>query len=111
MIQNITKNKVLAKRTILAKSMSLKTLGFMFRKKSDCGIVFIFNIEKKLSFHTFFMRFDLDFLFLDKNKYVISIVKGVRPWRLFVFGRGKYVVEVPAWMSQNTQIGDRISFK
>ena len=59
----------------------------------------------------YFMRFDLDFLFLDKNRYVISIVKGVRPWRLFVFGRGKYVVEVPAWMSQNTQIGDRISFK
>ncbi len=111
MIRNITKNFVLAKRTHLAPSMTLKTIGFMFRKKSDTGMVFIFNIENKWSFHTLFMRFHLDFIFLDKNKRVTSVVRNIRPWRFFVVGYGMYVVEVPAGMARNTSVGDTISFK
>lgn len=110
MIVNKTTNKVLVKHSILANSILKKMFGFIFKSKTDLGIVFIFNIEKKLNFHTWFMRFDLDFIFLDENYKVKSIVRNVKPWKLGITGVGKYVVEVPAGKSRKTKINDKISF-
>ena len=111
MIKNQTKNKVLAKESILATSFLKKCLGFMFASQQDRGIVFYFNMEKNISFHTFFMRFALDFVFLDEKKRVVKIIHGVKPWRLAVVGKGKYVVELPTPCALDISLGDTISFK
>ncbi len=111
MIRNISKNKVLAERVKFAKGLFRQTFGLMFKSKIDYGLLFNFNIENKHYFHTCFMRFPIDILFLDSKKRVLKVMKNVKPWGFNICGKGKYVIELPAGKSFNTQIGDKISFK
>ncbi len=37
------------------------------------------------SIHTFFMRFNIDVIFLDKNFKVVKIIKNLAPWRMTRF--------------------------
>ena len=43
-------------------------------------------ILKCNAIHTFFMRFAIDAIFLDKNDNIVKIVRGIRPGRLCVWG-------------------------
>lgn len=43
-------------------------------------------IPKCNAIHTFFMSYPIDAIFLDRNGKIIKSVKGIRPWRLFVWG-------------------------
>jgi hypothetical protein len=36
--------------------------------------------------HTFFMKYPIDATFLDRNGRVVKVVRGIRPWRPFVWG-------------------------
>ena len=36
--------------------------------------------------HTFFMRFPIDVTFYDRRGRAVKTVRGVRPWRLLVWG-------------------------
>lgn len=36
--------------------------------------------------HTMLMRFPIDATFLDRHDRVVRVVRGIRPWRLFVWG-------------------------
>lgn len=54
---------------------------------SDEGML----ILKCNAIHTFFMRFPIDAIFLDKNDNVVKTVKNIRPWRFFVWGGFKAV--------------------
>jgi hypothetical protein len=48
--------------------------------------------------HTFFMRFPIDAVFMDRRGEVVKTVRGVRPWRAFVWGgwRAVKVLETAA---------------
>ena len=48
--------------------------------------------------HTLFMRFPIDATFLDRHGKVVKTVRGVRPWRFFVWGgfRASQVLETAA---------------
>ena len=52
-------------------------------------------IERCNCIHTCFMRFPIDATFLDGHGAVVKTVKGIRPWRLFVWGgfRASQVLE------------------
>ena len=53
-------------------------------------------IARTGSVHTFFMRFPMDAVFLDRELRVRKVVPAVRPWR-FAWSRGaKSVVELAA---------------
>lgn len=43
-------------------------------------------IERCNAIHTFFMRFPIDAVFLDRRNEVVRTVRGIRPWRFFVWG-------------------------
>lgn len=43
-------------------------------------------IEKCNAIHTFFMSFPIDAVFLDRENRIVRTVKGIRPWRPFVWG-------------------------
>ncbi|MCL2144942.1 MAG: DUF192 domain-containing protein [Endomicrobia bacterium] len=75
-----------------AKTFKDKFLGFMFKKTADYGILF----EKCNSIHTFFMRFNIDVIFMDKNKTVIKEVRNLKPWRIAVCLEAHYVLEIPS---------------
>lgn len=46
--------------------------------------------------HTFFMRFPIDVIFLDKDENIIKIHHSLRPWRLCFCAGAYYVIELPA---------------
>ena len=43
-------------------------------------------ILKCNAIHTFFMKYPIDATFLDRNDSVVKVVRGIRPWRLLVWG-------------------------
>jgi uncharacterized membrane protein (UPF0127 family) len=48
------------------------------------------------SVHTFFMRFAIDVVFLDRDLRVVGIEADVRPWRVAARRGARAVVEMPA---------------
>lgn len=45
--------------------------------------------------HTLFMRFPIDATFFDRKGEIVKVVRGIKPWRLFVWGgwRARKVLE------------------
>jgi hypothetical protein len=79
----------------------------MFSKKKN--LIMIFNKEKNISLHMFFVFFPIDVLFLDKNKRIIEIKKDFRPFSFYTSGKKvKYVVELTD--KHNYKVGDKINF-
>lgn len=52
--------------------------------------------------HTFFMKFDIDVLFLDRRRKVVKAVRRMRPWRMAMSWRARSVVELPAGTIERT---------
>jgi uncharacterized membrane protein (UPF0127 family) len=48
------------------------------------------------SIHTFFMRFPIDAVFLDRDLGVRKVAAAVKPWRLVFARRAHSVLELPA---------------
>jgi len=64
----------------VAKNFFSRFLGLMFMpQESFCGALLI---QKCSSIHTFFMRFCIDVVFLDKTYKVLRVVKNLKPWRV-----------------------------
>ena len=64
--------------------------------------------------HTFFMRFPIDLVFLDRANRIVRIVPDVKPWRLTapVFGaRAVLELEAGAAARNSSHIGDEIKFE
>jgi uncharacterized membrane protein (UPF0127 family) len=61
--------------------------------------------------HTYFMRFPLDLVFLDKNFVVVRTVSSVKPWRVAIDRRARSVVELAAGVVENAgvQEGEQVS--
>jgi uncharacterized membrane protein (UPF0127 family) len=80
-----------------AKSFKDKLLGFMFKKSADHAILF----EKCAAVHTCFMRFNIDVVFMDKDKNIIKEVKNLKPWRIAFCRKAYYVLEIPSQEKNN----------
>lgn len=48
------------------------------------------------SIHTFFMRFSIDVVFLDRSLRVVGVSPNCRPWRLAACKGARRVLELPA---------------
>ncbi|MBA2360392.1 MAG: DUF192 domain-containing protein [Actinobacteria bacterium] len=73
---------------------------------SDQGIL----LKPAASIHTFFMRFPIDAVFLDREHRVVGIERDVRPWRT-VGRRGSHaVLELPSGECQRRElaVGERL---
>ncbi len=62
--------------------------------------------------HTFFMKFALDLVYIDKKNVVRKVVRNVRPWRASLCLTAHGVVELPvgAIEGSGTQKGDQMVF-
>ena len=56
-----------------------------------CGLL----IPRCNAIHTFFMRYPIDAIFLDAENRPVRTVRGIRPWRFFIWGgfRARAVLE------------------
>jgi uncharacterized membrane protein (UPF0127 family) len=66
---------------VIAKTFWHKFRGFMFKKNSNYALLF----KNCKSIHTFFMCFDLDIVYLDKENRVIKVIKQLKPFKVAMY--------------------------
>jgi len=111
-VKNVTKGTLLSKRAKICKSIFSKSVGLMFSKSSS--LVFVFDEEKIIPLHMFFVFYPIDVLFLDKNRIVVEVKENLRPFTVYTPKKiAMYVIEVPVntVRKTKTEIGDRIEFQ
>ena len=105
-VTNQTRNTVLADAADIADTSAKRRVGLLKHKRLEIGEgLWITPCE---SVHTFFMKFAIDLVYLDKKKKVRKVRQAVRPWRLSVCFSAYSVLELPAGAVARTatQVGD-----
>jgi len=106
---NKTKNTVLAEEIIVAQTIFKRLKGLLGERefKKDKALI----LKPANSIHTFFMRFPIDVLFVDKNNKIVGLKNKFRPWRISrIYGQAKFVIELPEGIifESKTEKGDEI---
>ena len=68
-------------------------------------------IQPSHGIHTFAMRFPIDAVYLDRDRIVIHIEEGLKPWRLAAIKiKAESILEIPTGTIREsaTQLGDQI---
>ena len=111
-ILNVSKGAVIAQQARLASSLGQRMKGLLGQDSLSASEALI--LKPCSAIHTFFMRFSIDVLFLDKNMQIIRLFRNMPPNRLSptIWG-SKIAIELPAGKTSqtNTQIADIIEFK
>lgn len=77
---NKTQNKMLVSQLVTASRLIDRGIGLLkYKKLEDLQGLWIHQCN---SIHTFFMRFTIDCVFVDKNLVIYSLHRTVKPWRL-----------------------------
>ena len=99
---------VLAERAIAAESFWARFRGLMFITRMENFDAIIF--DRNNSIHTFFMRFDLDVIFLDSENCVVKVLRNLKPWRMtrFYFKARKTIEFVGGKLPLGLAVGDRL---
>jgi uncharacterized protein len=108
-IVNVTRESVIAERCDLARTFWTRFLGLMGRPGLDTGGGLL--IYPEWSIHTFFMRFPLDVLFVDRQDVVVGLREAMPPNRPYAGMRGaRYVIELSPGViaATMTQVGDHL---
>jgi uncharacterized membrane protein (UPF0127 family) len=109
---NLRNGKELSNNVALADSLLKRMKGLLGRKEMLNGEGLW--IKPCISVHTFFMKFPIDVLFLDKRNRVIAAIRNIQPHRLtWIYPNAVSVLELPAGMLQitDTRIGDEIKIQ
>jgi len=109
-VTNQTRNTVLATAADAADTSAKRRTGLLKHQSLEPGAgLWISPCE---SVHTFFMKFAIDLVYLDKQKKVRKVRHAVPPWRLSACLMAHSVLELPAGVVANTgtQPGDQLVF-
>ena len=108
---NATKKTTLANQCRFANSVFKRMVGLLNRKKLDNGEGLL--LDRCYGIHTFFMRFSIDVLFLDRDLRVMRAVPAIPPFRTSTVRQAVYVLELPvgAIGRTGTEAGDQIQMK
>ena len=85
---------VLADRLEVSRTVLERMRGLLGRRDLAPGGGMM--IERCSSIQTFFMRFPIDVIFLDKDLVVRKVIRNLRPWRCAMALGASHVVELPA---------------
>jgi len=110
-IRNKTRGTLLADKAIMADTPFKRIKGLLGRQALREGEALI--LKPCNCVHTFFMRFPIDCLFVDKNKRVIKMISHLNPFRITgLCFSSSMVIELPLETIRNsaTQEGDTFSF-
>ena len=99
----------MCERCTLADSPLTRMRGLLGRDGLDPGEGLL--LRPASSIHTFFMRFPIDAVFLDRALVVVGIAGGVEPWRTTSRRGAKAVLELPAGESfrRGLAVGDQLT--
>ncbi len=110
LVTNTLRSTVLATRLEVADSGPKRNKGLLGRDGLAQGEgLWIVPCE---SVHTFFMRFPIDLVYLDRKNTVRKVRSGVGAWRLSACLSAHSVLELPAGTIRETQteLGDALEF-
>jgi len=89
----------------IADTICTRFLGYMFRKAPHHPAILIKPCN---SIHTFFMKFDIDVLFLNKDMEVIKRIDGLSRRKIIMPVKGAAaVMEALAGTFQNIKLGEK----
>lgn len=73
-------DSIICKNLKIADDFASRLIGLMFKKEmvGFDGLL----IKQCNSIHTFFMRYALDLVFLNKEMKVVKVIENVKPWRM-----------------------------
>ena len=109
-VLNRTRSTILATRMETARTSASRNKGLLGRDRLAPGEgLWIVPCE---SIHTFFMRFPIDLVYLDRQKRIRKLSNAVGPWRVSACFSAHSVIELPAGTIQATQSqrGDALEF-
>ena len=100
---------VVCGRCKLADHPLARLRGLLGRDGLDSGEGLL--LKPASSIHTFFMRFPIDVVFLDRALVVLGIHDTIDPWRTASQRGAKIVLELPAGESsrQGLAVGDQLT--
>lgn len=92
----------------VADSFIKRLLGYMYRKKPHHEAILLKPCN---SIHTFFMKFNIDVLFLDKQMQVIKKIENLKPGQIITKVRGStMVIESKDGAFNNIKEGSKLYF-
>lgn len=111
-ISNTTRGTILAERAEVARSFWARLVGLMGRRTLPEGGGLI--IQPNGSIHTFWMRFAIDVIFVDRNDIVVGLREAMPPNRPYAGARHAYrTIELPtgAIRKSDTHRDDKLLFE
>jgi uncharacterized membrane protein (UPF0127 family) len=105
---NRSKETTLGEAIEIARTSKERNKGLLGRSGLETGTgLWIVPTE---AIHTFFMKFAIDLVFLDRRHRVTKVVARLKPSRMAVSWKAHSVVELPAGVAEltGTEPGDQI---
>lgn len=110
-IFNQSRNILLAGEAAIAGTFFKRAVGLLGKSEFKKGTALV--LRPANSIHTFFMRFPIDVLFIDKEDKVIKAISCLKPWRITVASFATVMtIELPCGTLQEipTTEGDILKF-
>ena len=103
-------NKLILENVSIADSFFSRLKGLMGKSNIDDNIGLIIRPCK--SIHTFFMKFNIDVIFIDGNSKVVDVYIDLAPWRISkIYKDAKFVIEGKSGSFAKLKKGDQIIVK
>lgn len=110
-VRNQTRNTVLADAAEVADTSAKRRTGLLKHQRLDPGQgLWIVPCE---SVHSFFMKFAIDLIYLDRKKKVRKVRHRMVPWRMSACLTAHSILELPAGVvaASGTQVGDQLEIE
>jgi uncharacterized membrane protein (UPF0127 family) len=110
-VRNRTRNTILADAVELADTSEKRRTGLLKHERLDPGQgLWIVPCE---SVHSFFMKFAIDLVYLDRNHKVRKVRHRMVPWRVSACLSAHSIIELPAGAvaASGTQAGDQLEME
>ena len=107
-MRNQTRNCFLGQAVDVADTSSKRRTGLLKHERLESGTgLWIVPCE---SVHTFFMKFPIDLVYLDKRRKVRKVRNAVPAWRMSACFAAHSVLELPAGTAAatGTKVGDEL---
>jgi len=107
--RNLKNGKELANAVTVADRLLKRMKGLLGKSEMSAGEALW--IRPCMSIHTFWMRFSIDVVFLNKKNRVVAIIKNLQPNRMTrLYLSAVSVLELPAGILEatDTGVGDEI---
>ena len=109
-VKNVTRGTTLGDSIDVADTSGKRSTGLLKHKGLERGTgLWIVPCE---GVHTFFMKFAIDVVYIDRKKRVKKVVRAMGPWRLSACLTAHSVLELPVGVIEDsqTQKGDQLEW-